>query len=165
MVCPVKSDQFSRIRDLDSKTSVSSQVADHLSRLIADGLLSPGDKLPGETVLSRRLGVSRPTLREALGVLSARGLVEVRPRSGTYVCSVIPNEVVKAIDDLLTVDPAKTLPGRGAWLHHDPDCLQSAIRRRAFGRALRITGTPDITAVVERFASQGTPDTPRPENR
>ena len=55
----------------------------------------------------------------------------------------------------VTVDTARTLPGRGAWLHHDPECLQVAIRRRAFGRALRITGTPDITAVRERFPDSG----------
>ena len=42
-------------------------------------------------------------------------------------------------------------PGRGAWLHPDDRCLTAAIRRRAFGRALRITGTPDTSAVVEHF--------------
>ncbi|MCH9734021.1 MAG: YlxR family protein [Actinomycetia bacterium] len=51
----------------------------------------------------------------------------------------------------VTVDAARTLPGRGAWLHRDPRCLREAIRRRAFGRALRITGSPDITAVEECF--------------
>ncbi|MCH9641498.1 MAG: YlxR family protein [Actinomycetia bacterium] len=54
----------------------------------------------------------------------------------------------------VTVDTARTLPGRGAWLHPDPECLRAAIRRRAFGRALRITGSPDITAVEERFTRQ-----------
>jgi uncharacterized protein len=51
----------------------------------------------------------------------------------------------------VTVDPARKLPGRGAWLHPDPQCVRAAIRRRAFGRALRITGSPDISAVVEHF--------------
>ena len=51
----------------------------------------------------------------------------------------------------VTVDPARKLPGRGAWLHPDPQCLDAAIRRRAFVRALRITGSPDTTAVVEWF--------------
>ncbi|MGV0643340.1 YlxR family protein [Mycolicibacterium sp. XJ879] len=49
----------------------------------------------------------------------------------------------------VTVDSARKLPGRGAWLHPDPQCLEAAIRRRAFGRALRITGSPDLTAVIE----------------
>ncbi|MCV7172399.1 YlxR family protein [Mycobacterium manitobense] len=48
-----------------------------------------------------------------------------------------------------TVDTAGNLPGRGAWLHPDPQCLHAAIRRRAFVRALRITGSPDLTAVTE----------------
>ncbi|HET7668016.1 MAG TPA: YlxR family protein [Mycobacterium sp.] len=51
----------------------------------------------------------------------------------------------------ITVDPARRLPGRGAWLHPTRACLDAAIRRRAFARALRITGSPDITAVVEHF--------------
>lgn len=83
------------------------QVAEHLARLIADGLLAPGDKLPGETLLARRLGVSRPTLREGLGLLRARGLLEVRPRSGTFVTSALSRGATDAIDDLLAVDPEK----------------------------------------------------------
>ena len=55
----------------------------------------------------------------------------------------------------VTVDVARTLPGRGAWLHPDLQCLDAAIRRRAFGRTLRITGSPDITAVLEHFSAVG----------
>jgi uncharacterized protein len=60
----------------------------------------------------------------------------------------------------VTVDPAGTLPGRGAWLHPVPLCVTEAIRRRAFGRALRITGALDTTAVighVENVDASGTP--------
>ncbi|WP_308494479.1 YlxR family protein [Mycolicibacterium agri] len=51
------------------------------------------------------------------------------------------------------VDTAGNLPGRGAWLHPDKQCLHAAIRRRAFGRALRITGSPDTSAVSEHLES------------
>ncbi|MFV1361982.1 YlxR family protein [Mycolicibacterium elephantis] len=66
----------------------------------------------------------------------------------------------------VTVDSARRLPGRGAWLHPDPQCLEVAIRRRAFGRALRITGSPDLTAVIEYVsaASSAEPADP-PGNR
>ncbi|OPE49959.1 YlxR family protein [Mycolicibacterium diernhoferi] len=47
------------------------------------------------------------------------------------------------------VDSAGNLPGRGAWLHPVQQCLEAALRRRAFVRALRITGSPDTSAVVE----------------
>ncbi|HJT91416.1 MAG TPA: YlxR family protein [Mycobacterium sp.] len=60
----------------------------------------------------------------------------------------------------VTVDPARKLPGRGAWLHPDQECLDAAIRRRAFVRALRITGSPDITAVIEHVSAADTPEAP-----
>jgi hypothetical protein len=63
----------------------------------------------------------------------------------------------------VTVDSARKLPGRGAWLHPDPQCLRAAIRRRAFVRALRITGSPDITAVQEHFEKSEHPTTPATE--
>ena len=47
------------------------------------------------------------------------------------------------------VDPASSLPGRGAWLHPERQCAQQAIRRRAFTKALRIDRPPDTTAVIE----------------
>ena len=58
----------------------------------------------------------------------------------------------------VTVDPAGSLPGRGAWLHPDPRCLDAAIRRRAFARALRITGSPDLTAVLEHVGAVSSTD-------
>jgi len=36
-------------------------------------------------------------------------------------------------------DPSGTLPGRGAWVHPTVQCVESAIKKRAFGRALRVT--------------------------
>ena len=41
---------------------------------------------------------------------------------------------------------AVALPGRGAWLHRDPECVELAERRRAFARALRVPGPVDPTS-------------------
>ncbi|WP_342743369.1 YlxR family protein [Mycobacterium rhizamassiliense] len=49
------------------------------------------------------------------------------------------------------VDPASSLPGRGAWLHPELQCAQQAVRRRAFTKALRIDRPPDTSAVVEHL--------------
>jgi predicted RNA-binding protein YlxR (DUF448 family) len=57
------------------------------------------------------------------------------------------------------VDTAGSLPGRGAWLHPVPQCVQQAIRRRAFTKALRIAGSPDISAVVEHVSALDPPAT------
>jgi uncharacterized protein len=56
-------------------------------------------------------------------------------------------------DCIIVPDVEHRLPGRGAWLHLDRNCLHNAERRRAFGRALRVPGAIDISAVdafVER---------------
>ncbi|WP_197283850.1 YlxR family protein [Mycobacterium sp. Marseille-P9652] len=58
------------------------------------------------------------------------------------------------------VDTGTNLPGRGAWLHPTPGCVRQAVRRRAFARALRITGSPDTSAVVEHVESLGAPGSP-----
>ena len=55
------------------------------------------------------------------------------------------------------VDAASSLPGRGAWLHPVPECVHQAIRRRAFTKALRITGSPDTSAVVEHVHALDAP--------
>ena len=60
------------------------------------------------------------------------------------------------------VDAGGSLPGRGAWLHPAPHCVQQAIRRRAFTKALRIAGSPDTSAVVEYTSAL---DQPGKQNR
>lgn len=56
-----------------------------LRSLIADGALRPGDRLPSEGELCERLGVSRGSLREAIRMLAALGVLETRHGSGSYV--------------------------------------------------------------------------------
>ena len=54
----------------------------------------------------------------------------------------------------LVPDPQGRMPGRGAHLHPDPECLALAERRRAFGRALRLDGACDVTPVREWVATE-----------
>jgi len=54
---------------------------------------------------------------------------------------------VVASQGLLVPDPSARLPGRGAYVHPVPDCLDLAERRRAFPRALRLAGPSDSSAV------------------
>ena len=66
-------------------SALSVRIADNLAEMITDGRYRPGDKLPSEPELAAELHVSRTTLREALRILSTRGLVEVRRGIGTFV--------------------------------------------------------------------------------
>ena len=61
------------------------QIADQIRTLIRSGEFTPGSRLPPERDLARQLGVSRPSVREALIALEVEGLVEVRIGSGIYV--------------------------------------------------------------------------------
>ncbi|WP_353809432.1 YlxR family protein [Agromyces sp. SYSU T00194] len=58
---------------------------------------------------------------------------------------------VVARESRVVVDTAACLPGRGAWLHPDRECLRLALRRRAFGRALRVTGELDTNDLENRL--------------
>ncbi len=61
------------------------QIATQLSALIASGEFAVGQRLPSERELAAQLGVSRPSLREALIALELEGLVEVRVGAGIWV--------------------------------------------------------------------------------
>jgi predicted RNA-binding protein YlxR (DUF448 family) len=52
-------------------------------------------------------------------------------------------------------DPARRAPGRGAHLHPTPVCLALAERRKAFGRALRVTGVLDTGPLTEAIPGEG----------
>ena len=63
------------------------QIADQIRALISRGEFVPGSRLPPERDLAKQLGVSRPSVREALIALEVEGLVDVRIGSGIYVRS------------------------------------------------------------------------------
>ncbi|MFC4945493.1 YlxR family protein [Pseudonocardia sp. GCM10023141] len=76
---------------------------------------------------------------------------------------------VVVVHGVLTPDPRRRLPGRGAWLHPAPECLDRAERRSAFPRALRAPGPLDASAVrahlnVVRGARE-TPGSARAESK
>jgi len=62
------------------------QISNQLRELITAGEFPVGSRLPSERDLSVQLGVSRPSLREALIALEVEGYIEVRMGSGIYVC-------------------------------------------------------------------------------
>lgn len=63
------------------------QIADRVRLLIQRGDYPAGSRLPPERDLANQLGVSRPSLREALIALEIEGSVEIRMGSGVYVCA------------------------------------------------------------------------------
>lgn len=68
---------------------ISVQIADQIRSSIMTAVFSSGEKLPPERELALLFGVSRPTLREAITILTAAGLVEVHQGGGTIVKSLL----------------------------------------------------------------------------
>ena len=60
-------------------------VLDYITGEIAKGNLGPGDKLPNEKELAASLGLSRTPMREAMKILAASGLIDIRHGYGNYI--------------------------------------------------------------------------------
>lgn len=60
-------------------------VVNSIKQLLIERRLKPGDKIPSELEISEGLGVSRGSVREAMKILSAFGIVEVKVGNGTYI--------------------------------------------------------------------------------
>jgi len=88
-----------------------------IKKMLVDGELGPGDRLPVERDLAIRLGVSRNTLREAVRALTAMKVLQTRQGDGTYVTSLAP---ALLLDSMSFV----------ADLHHDTAVLQFLHVRR-----------------------------------
>src|SRR3954471_14062801 len=88
------------------------QIADQIARLIERGEYGPGKRLPPERDLARQLGVSRPSVREALIALEVEGYVEVRVGSGVYVVGPRP----EALAAELTSDSGPFELIKARWL-------------------------------------------------
>ena len=121
------------------------KIADQLRRLIESGEFAVGSRLPPERDLASQLGVSRPSVREALIALEVEGLVEVRMGSGIYVRTREPHaggrsisaegpfEVIRArllIEGELAAQAARSMnPGQIAGLRLAVRVMQDESQR------------------------------------
>lgn len=83
------------------RTKVYEEVAVRLRRLIADGRVKPGDKLPPERELASALGVSRTSVRDAIRSLQVAGLLEPRQGEGTVIRELSAKTLVAPIASAL----------------------------------------------------------------
>lgn len=72
-------------------------VVNNIKQLLAERKLKPGDKLPSELEISEGLCVSRGSVREAMKILSAFGLIDIKVGNGTYVCDSIGNGMMDSL--------------------------------------------------------------------
>ncbi len=82
---------------------LSTSVVRQIELLILRGILRPGERLPPERDLSERLGVSRPSLRDAVATLQEQGLLTTRAGAGIYVADVLGSAFSPALTRLFAV--------------------------------------------------------------
>lgn len=117
---------------------LAESIAEHIERLILEGVLRPGERLASERDLAERLEVSRPSLRDALALLEARGLLATS-REGTRVTQFLAG----------LTDPLAGLLQSNEQVTADYFEYRAAVERTAAGlAAARATG-PEREAIGE----------------
>jgi GntR family transcriptional repressor for pyruvate dehydrogenase complex len=130
---------FQKIQAEKLSTSVIRQI----ETLILRGILRPGERLPAERELSERLGVSRPSLREAVSELEGRNLLVTRAGSGVYVADVLGSAFSQPMIDLFaTHDEALT----------DYLSFRRDLEGLAATRAARLGTETDLKIIAAVFA-------------
>ncbi len=80
-----------------AQQKLSHGVIRQIEELILRGILRPGERLPSERELSDRMGVSRPSLREAFADLQERGLLTSKAGAGVFVADVLGSAFAPAL--------------------------------------------------------------------
>lgn len=156
---------------MGTQSNTQRAVAD-LRALIFDGDLAPGsDHLESE--LAERLGMSRTPVREAVLILAAQGLLEVRPRKGVRVTAISPsdmNEIYEVLTELESLAAARAAEARPdaaalAGLRAATDAMDAALAaedRDAWAAAddafhaelVRLGGNRRLEGIVGAMADQ-----------
>lgn len=83
-----------------NRKPLHTQVVEALMGLLEQGIYTPGDMLPSEDALAKQLGISRSTLREALGYLETHGLVYRKHGIGTFVGAPVQVDFMSGVERL-----------------------------------------------------------------
>jgi GntR family transcriptional regulator, transcriptional repressor for pyruvate dehydrogenase complex len=86
----VKKEVREQVEEVASHSHLTMQVVEHVRSLISSGEVHPGDRLPPERELARKLKISRSSLRSGIGFLAAMGVLKSRHGAGTFVSSGPP---------------------------------------------------------------------------
>ena len=140
---------------------VADQILEDLRAQILTRALPPGEKLPAEREMADYYGVSGPTIREAIRVLTAMGLVETRTGSGSVVTAQVDKLVGISIASLIKFEhmaPQDVFGVLGALYAHAAElAVQNASDaeigslRRAAEQTIEVESVPQITASLKRY--------------
>jgi DNA-binding FadR family transcriptional regulator len=123
------------------------RVVDEIGRRVTAGAWGPGDSLPVEDALAAEIGVSRGVVREAVKALVAKGMLHVRPRTGTRV---LPREHWNHLDrDVLRWQQAED----AVTLLRDTGELRRIVEPEAARLAAERAGAEEVRRLSEALAA------------
>ena len=122
---------------------LSHSVVRQIELLILRGILRPGERLPAERELSERLGVSRPSLRDAFAELQDHGLLISRPGAGVYVADVLGSAFSPALIALFAAHDEAVF---------DYIAFRRDLEALAAERAARLGTETDLKVIAAIFA-------------
>jgi len=108
------------------RETVAEQVARRIMAMISARALKPGDQLPPERELAESLGVSRPSLREAIRGLSILGVVKVRQGGGAFITELDAESLLGPIRFFLSLEDVNVRE-----LYDARSLIESDVARRA----------------------------------
>lgn len=76
-------------------------IFEQLQTIILQNKLNPGDKLPSERKLAQMLGASRASIREVVGIMDAKGMVQVRHGKSTIICDIFNEPISKPLEEII----------------------------------------------------------------
>src|SRR5262247_2475544 len=126
------------------KEDVTATLIGVFKRLISEGSLAPGHRLPAERELAEMFGVSRSSLRQALKVLQIMGVISQRVGDGTYLNSGAPSILSEPMEFLILLDGISFHELMEARLIVEPE-----LAARAAARA-----TPEEVAELRQVLSE-----------
>ena len=125
---------------------LSDAVVRQVEHLILHGILKPGERLPSERDLAEQLGVSRPSIREALAALQTAGLLEAKAGSGVYVADVLGSAFSPALKKLFAEHDAAVF---------DYIAFRKDLEGMAAERAATYATDTDLKVINHAFAEFG----------
>lgn len=123
------------------------QVVQRIMSLIQAGVLQPGQQLPSERELATNLGVSRPSLREALRAMAMMGALNIRQGGGVFVSSLSSHDLLAPLDFYFSLDTQRL-----ETLFEAQILLESEVARMAASRM-----TDEIIQELESCLTQTEP--------
>lgn len=121
------------------RPSASERAIRRIQEMLVDGRLHAGERIPSERSLSHALGVSRPTMREAIRALVAMNILETRRGSGTYVTSLRMADLVRPLRFAVAISTTGLAELWEVRLILEPEAAAAAARN----------ATPDELATIE----------------